>query len=65
MLPSEEVSPPKKINIKQYLNTSNFTVNNRHFVIKSSQATQVDITKVFYREFNFHDYTTNLFSSEI
>jgi hypothetical protein len=65
LLPSEEVSSPKTINIKQYLNTSNFTVNNRHFVIKSSQASQLDITKVFYREFNFHDYITNLFSSEI
>jgi hypothetical protein len=50
------VSSPKTINIKQYLNTSKFTVNNRHFVIKSSQATQLDITKVFYREFNFHDH---------
>jgi hypothetical protein len=47
---------PKTINIKQYLNTSNFTANNRHFVIKSSQATQLYITKVFYREFNFIDY---------
>jgi hypothetical protein len=65
MLPSEEVYPPKTINIKQYLNTSNFTVNNRHFVIKSSQATQLYITKVFYREFNFHDYIKNLFWSEI
>jgi hypothetical protein len=65
MLPSEEVSSPKTINIKQYLNTSNFTVNNRHFVIKSSQATQLYITKVFYRKFNFHDYIKNLFSSEI
>jgi hypothetical protein len=55
LLPSEEVSSPKTINIKQYLNTSNFTVNNRHFVIKSSQASQLDITKVFYREFNFHE----------
>jgi hypothetical protein len=65
MLPSEEVSSPKTINIKQYLNTSNFTVNNRHFVIKSSQATQLYITKVFYRKFNFHDYIKNLFLSEI
>jgi hypothetical protein len=61
LLPSEEVSSPKTINIKQYLNTSNFTVNNRHFVIKSSQAAQLDITKVFYREFNFHDYIKNLY----
>ena len=61
MLPSEEVSSPKTINIKQYLNTNNFSVNNRHIVIKSSQATQLDITKVFYREFNFHDCMKNLF----
>jgi hypothetical protein len=40
------VSAPKTINIKQYLNTSNFTVNNRHVVIKSSQATQLYITSV-------------------
>ena len=65
LLPSEEVCPPKAINIKQYLNTSNFAVNNRHFVIKSSQATQLYITKVFYREFNFHEYIKNLFSPEI
>jgi hypothetical protein len=45
LLPSEEVSLPKTINIKQYLNTSNFSVNNRYFVIKSKQATQLDITK--------------------
>jgi hypothetical protein len=65
VLHSEEVSRPKTINIKQYLNTNNFTVNNRHIVIKPSQATQLDITRVFYREFNFHDYIKNLFSSEI
>jgi ferredoxin-like protein FixX len=35
------VSHPKTINIEQYLNTNNFSVNNRHFVIKSSQATQL------------------------
>jgi hypothetical protein len=40
-LNAEKVSSPKTINIKQYLNISNFTVNNRHFVIKSSQATQL------------------------
>jgi peptidoglycan hydrolase-like protein with peptidoglycan-binding domain len=40
---------PKTINIKQYLNTNNFSVNNRHFVIKSSQAAQLYNTKVFYK----------------
>jgi hypothetical protein len=37
LLQSEEVSYPNTINIKQYLNTSNYLVNNRHIVIKSSQ----------------------------
>jgi hypothetical protein len=41
MLPSEEVIDPNAINIKQYLNTNNFSVNNRHFVIKASQETQL------------------------
>jgi hypothetical protein len=31
----EEVSDPKTINIKQYLNTNNLSVNNINFVIKS------------------------------
>jgi hypothetical protein len=65
LLPIEEVSSPKTINIKQYLNTNNFSVNNRHIVIKSSQATQLDITKVFYREFNFHDCMKNLFRQKV
>jgi hypothetical protein len=47
VLPSEGVSDPKTIKMKQYLNTNNFSVNNRHCVIKSSQATQLYITKVF------------------
>jgi hypothetical protein len=33
-----EVSCPKTINIKQYLNPNNFAVNNRYVGIKSSQA---------------------------
>jgi hypothetical protein len=49
MLQGEEVWNPKTINIKQYLNTNNFSVNNRYFVIKSSQATQPYNTKVFYK----------------
>jgi hypothetical protein len=32
--------------IEQYLNTNNFSVNNRHVVIKSSQATQLYIATV-------------------
>ena len=65
MLPGVEVSCPKTIDIKQYLNTNNFSVNNRHFVIKSSQATQLYITKVFYQQFSCHGYINNHFSSEI
>jgi hypothetical protein len=56
MLQGEEVWNPKTINIKQYLNTNNFSVNNRHFVINSSQTTQLYITKVFYKQFSCHDY---------
>jgi predicted type IV restriction endonuclease len=52
MLQSEEVCDPKTINIKQYLNKNNFSVKNRHFVIKSSQTTQLYIAKVFYKQFN-------------
>ena len=65
MLQGEEVWNPKTINIKQYLNTNNFSVNNRHFVIKSSQATQLYNTKVFYKQFSCHDYIKNHFSSEV
>ena len=64
MLQGEEVWNPKTINIKQYLKTNNFSVNNRHFVIKSSQTTQLYITKVFYKQFSCHDYI-NKNSSEI
>jgi hypothetical protein len=64
MLPSEEVCDPKTINIKQYLNTNNFPVNNRHFVIKSSQTTQLYNTKVVYKQFSCHDYIKKK-SSEI
>jgi hypothetical protein len=35
LLPSVEVSHPKTINIKQYPIIDNFSVNNRHVVIKS------------------------------
>jgi hypothetical protein len=51
--------------LKQYLDTNNFSVNNRHFVIISSQATQLYITKVPYKQLNCHDYIKNHFSSEI
>jgi hypothetical protein len=64
LLLCEEVSYTKTINIKQYLNTNNFSVNNRHFVIKSSQSTQLYITKVFYKQFSCHGYIKNHFSSE-
>jgi hypothetical protein len=43
----EEVSLTKTTNIKQYLSTNHFLVNNRHCVIKYSQTTQLYITKVF------------------
>ena len=60
-LQSEEVCDPKTINIKKYLSTNNFTVNNRYFVIKSSQPTQIYITKVFYKQFYCHYYIKKLF----
>ena len=62
---SEEVCYPKTINTAQYLSTNNFSVNNRHFVIKSSQTTQLYITNVFYKQFSYHDNIKNNFSSEI
>jgi hypothetical protein len=46
LLLCEEVSDPKTININQYLSTTKFSENNRHCVIKSSQETQLYITKV-------------------
>ena len=55
---------PKAINIIQYLNKSNFVVNNRHCVIKSSQATQLYITKVFY-QFSHHHIETHFFVANI
>ena len=39
------VEPFKTINIKQYLSTSLFLVDNRYFVIKSSHTTQLYIKK--------------------
>ena len=62
LLLREEVSDPKTINIKQYLSTNNFSVNNRHIVIKFSQATQLYITKVFHKQFSFQGYIQNHFS---
>ena len=59
MLPSEEVCDSKTVNIKQYLNTNNFSVNNRHFVIKSSQATQLYNTQVYYKQLSCPDYIKN------
>jgi hypothetical protein len=53
---SEEVCHPKAININQYLNTNNFSLNNRHLVIKSSQATQLYNTKVVYKQFSCHEF---------
>jgi hypothetical protein len=44
MLPGVKVSCPKTIDIKQYLSTSNLSVNNRHFVIKNAQTTPLYIT---------------------
>jgi hypothetical protein len=44
ILLNEEVSHPKTINIQHFLSTHNISVNNRHVVIKSSQATQLYIT---------------------
>ena len=63
--PCAEVSSPKIINTTQYLNTNNFSINNRHAVIKSSQTTQLYITKVFYKQFSCNDYIKNNFSSEM
>jgi hypothetical protein len=56
MLPCVEVSHPKTINIKQYLSTDNFSVNNRHAVIKSSQTTQLYITKAIDKHFSCHHH---------
>ena len=65
LLLCEEVSCPKSINIKQYLKSNNFSVNNRHFVIRSSQATQLYIAKAFYKQFSCHGYIKNHFSADI
>jgi hypothetical protein len=54
MLPGVEVSHPKTI--KQYLSTDNFSVNNRHAVIKSSQTTQLYITKEIDKQFSCHHH---------
>jgi hypothetical protein len=55
MLHSEEVSSPKTIKITQYLSTRHCLVDNRYFIIKSSQTTQLYITKVFDTQFSCHD----------
>jgi hypothetical protein len=59
MLPGVEVFGPKIINIKQYVSTNNFSINNRHFVIKSSQTTQHYIIKVIYKHFSCHHHISN------
>jgi hypothetical protein len=41
MLPGVEVSCPKTIDIKQYLSTSNLSVNNRHFVVTGDRVLTV------------------------
>jgi hypothetical protein len=56
LLPCVELSHPKTINIKQYLSTDNFSVNNRHVFIKSSQTTQLYITKVMYKHLCCHHH---------
>ena len=61
LLHCEEVSSPKAIKIKQYFSTRHFSVNNRHFVIQSSQTTQLYITKVFDKQFSCHDYVRKSF----
>jgi hypothetical protein len=64
MLPGLEVSRPKTINIKQYLSTNNFPINNRHFVIKHSQTTQIYTTKVFYKHFSCHHHIKHNFCNK-
>jgi mRNA-degrading endonuclease HigB of HigAB toxin-antitoxin module len=65
MMQCVEMSSPKTINITQYLSTNNFSVNNRHFVIKSSQTTQRYITTVFYKQFSCHDYIKKIIFRQI
>jgi hypothetical protein len=57
------LSHPKTINIKQYLSTDNFSVNNWHVVTKSSQTTQLYITKVNYKHFSCHHHIKKHFRS--
>jgi hypothetical protein len=64
-LQNEEVYSRKTINMQQYLNTNNFSVNNRDVVVKSSQATPLYITKILYKQFSCHGYKKIEFSSEI
>jgi hypothetical protein len=47
MLPGVEVSCPKTIDIKQYLSTSNLSVNNRHFVNKIHKQHNFILQKYF------------------
>ena len=61
MMLGVEVYSPKTIHIREYLNTKKFSVNNRHFVVKSSQLTQLYITKVFYKQFSCHHHIANNF----
>jgi hypothetical protein len=53
MLPGVEVSCPKTI------------FKHKQFPIKSSQTTQLYITKVFYKQFSCHHHIKNHFSSQI
>jgi hypothetical protein len=61
MLPGVEVYHPKTINIKQYLSTDNFSLNNSQLVIKSSQTTQLYFRKVIYKHFSCHHHIKKAF----
>jgi hypothetical protein len=50
---------------QQYLSTNNFSINNTHFVIKSSQTTQLYITKVIYKHFSCHHHIKKHFLQQI
>ena len=61
LLTGVEVFCPKTINIKQYLNTSNYSENTTHFVIKSSQTIQLYIIKVLYKQFRCYHHINKSF----
>ena len=62
LLTGVEVFCPKTIDIKQYLSTNNFSVNNKHFVIQFLKIFKIGLLDP---DMNKNNFVTNLFRINI